>query len=65
MLHLSLNVVYMINDLSFTAFYNKEHAYNILYGQKYWHKINLAVGKINHVSPNFLLPTFNTFIKKS
>ena len=23
-------------------------------------ELNLVVGKINHVSPNFILPTFNT-----
>ena len=25
---------------------------------------NVAVGKINHVSPNFILSTFNTCIKE-
>ena len=28
-------------------------------------ELNFMVGKINHVSPNFILPTFNTSIKNS
>ena len=28
-------------------------------------ELNLAVGKINHVSTNFISPTFNTCIKNS
>ena len=27
-------------------------------------ELNLVVGKINYVLPNFILPTFNTCIKK-
>ena len=28
-------------------------------------ELNLALGKINDVSPNFIPPTFNIFIKNS
>ena len=34
-----------------------------MYGWEYWCETNLAVGKINHVSLNFIPLTFNTCIE--